>query len=394
MAPRTIVRTFLVMALLAVPALPCPAADEDGGSPELERAVARLVAACSDEIDRYCRDVTPGEGHLLACLYAYEDRLSPACRAAYDMMERPVVHPRLRGAPSVPSLEGRKLGEQVREDGGKGKVWDHPLPIWGQRVVDLGFDLPFPFGISVLPVWMRQDAVVSDLAIAVGDGDYTEIDFVDFGHPYVETATLQVKFDAWLLPFLNLYAVVGELDGEATVPMSIEGRDMFPGLCTVSPEHPVCLRRYETTAVADYRGETFSLGFNLAAGWKKYFVTLPVTWTWSDIDILDDAVTTLNISPRIGVTGDVGKDGLISIYIGMSYLGVDSILRGSVTFDTPDSPYGPTTTVRYRLRQKNRDQWNSLLGVNWDITKRWSVLLEAGFGGSRSSVITAATWRF
>ncbi len=384
-----------VVPLLAGLVLPASAlADSTQASSELERAMARLAEACSEEIGQFCHDVTPGDGRILACLYAHEDRLTEGCRVAYDAMERPVIHPRLRGAPSVPSLEGRKLGEHVREDGGGRKVWDHPLPIWGQRVVDLGFDLPFPFGISVLPVWMRQDAVVSDLAISVGDGPIQPVELLAFGRPEVETATLQAKFDAWLLPFLNLYAVVGKLDGEATVPMSIEGRDLFPALCSGSPELPICGKRYEATAVADYRGDTFSLGFNLAAGWSKYFVTLPVTWTWSDIDILDDNVTTLNISPRIGVTGDVGKDGLISIYIGTAYLGVDSILRGSVTFDTPDSPLGPTTTVAYRLRQKNRDQWNYLLGVNWDITKRWSVLFEAGFGGSRSNVISGVTWRF
>jgi hypothetical protein len=37
------------------------------------------------ELDTSCKDVTPGEGRLLACLYAREDKLSRRCEyALYD----------------------------------------------------------------------------------------------------------------------------------------------------------------------------------------------------------------------------------------------------------------------------------------------------------------------
>ena len=40
---------------------------------------------CKKELDTYCKDVTPGEGRVLACLYAYEDKLSGRCQyALYD----------------------------------------------------------------------------------------------------------------------------------------------------------------------------------------------------------------------------------------------------------------------------------------------------------------------
>jgi hypothetical protein len=31
------------------------------------------LEGCNKEFETYCKDVTPGEGRLLACLYAYED---------------------------------------------------------------------------------------------------------------------------------------------------------------------------------------------------------------------------------------------------------------------------------------------------------------------------------
>jgi hypothetical protein len=35
-----------------------------------------------------------------------------------------------------------------------------------------------------------------------------------------------------------------------------------------------------------------------------------------------------------------------------------------------------------------------LLGFNWEMNRNWSVMLEAGFGGSRENFIAGATYRF
>ena len=44
---------------------------------------------CSSELTRYCAGVTPGEGRLLACLYAHSDKLSGQCEfALYDAAAR------------------------------------------------------------------------------------------------------------------------------------------------------------------------------------------------------------------------------------------------------------------------------------------------------------------
>ena len=44
---------------------------------------------CKTELESYCKDVTAGEGRLLACLYAFEDKLSSRCDyALYDAASR------------------------------------------------------------------------------------------------------------------------------------------------------------------------------------------------------------------------------------------------------------------------------------------------------------------
>ena len=51
--------------------------------------VETVVNGCKDELQKYCSNVTPGEGRLLACLYAYQDKLSGRCEyALYDAATR------------------------------------------------------------------------------------------------------------------------------------------------------------------------------------------------------------------------------------------------------------------------------------------------------------------
>ena len=57
--------------------------------------VQTVVNGCKQELTTYCKDVTPGEGRVLACLYARSDKLSGQCEyALYDaavQLERAVA---------------------------------------------------------------------------------------------------------------------------------------------------------------------------------------------------------------------------------------------------------------------------------------------------------------
>ena len=57
--------------------------------------VETVANGCKEELQKYCSNVTPGEGRVLACLYAYEDKLSGRCEyALYDaasQLERAVA---------------------------------------------------------------------------------------------------------------------------------------------------------------------------------------------------------------------------------------------------------------------------------------------------------------
>jgi len=48
----------------------------------LTAAVQKVQDACSNELTQYCKSVTPGEGRVLFCMMAHEDKISPKCDLA------------------------------------------------------------------------------------------------------------------------------------------------------------------------------------------------------------------------------------------------------------------------------------------------------------------------
>ena len=77
---------FLTITALVFVCTSAPAADD---------LIQTVVTGCKQELTTYCKDVTPGQGRVLACLYAHSDKLSGQCEyALYDaaaQLERAVA---------------------------------------------------------------------------------------------------------------------------------------------------------------------------------------------------------------------------------------------------------------------------------------------------------------
>jgi hypothetical protein len=52
---------------------------------QLAAKVAKLESACAGDIKKYCKTVTPGEGRMIYCMQAHEDKISPKC--TYELGE-------------------------------------------------------------------------------------------------------------------------------------------------------------------------------------------------------------------------------------------------------------------------------------------------------------------
>jgi len=65
---------FRINVLLAVSAL-----FSFAGNASAQDIVSDVQKGCGVEIEKYCSQVSMGEGRLLACFYAHEDKLSGQC---------------------------------------------------------------------------------------------------------------------------------------------------------------------------------------------------------------------------------------------------------------------------------------------------------------------------
>ena len=84
------IRGFIITAAVVISFLCVPVLSTAG-----DDLVQTVINGCQTELDTYCKDVTPGESRVLACLYSRSDKLSGKCEyALYDaavQLERAVA---------------------------------------------------------------------------------------------------------------------------------------------------------------------------------------------------------------------------------------------------------------------------------------------------------------
>jgi hypothetical protein len=274
--------------------------------------------------------------------------------------------------------------------------WDHKMPFMAQKVVDMGYDLPLPYGLRVSYVNVDQDQLLDNLWVGFNGSEKAYLDWVEFTNAQSVNDTVQGIFDVWVLPFMNVFGVLGKIDGHAPVDVVIDGNGFLGQLgidCSKPGNVVICNvlqdKQFLLPIDAQFEGNNYGIGVTLAGGWNGYFVTLPITYVYADMEGSNTDGAVISASPRFGKVYNLGSKGNLAFYLGGSYLDSDLTVDGSVTVP------GTEFTIDYTIDQKNKDKWTAVLGANWDISNRWSIQGEYnGFTGSRESWMGSVTWRF
>lgn len=275
------------------------------------------------------------------------------------------------------------------------KIWPYPLPFMAQKVIDMGFELPYPFGLTLIYAHVDQELLLDNLNVGFAGNPKNNLDeYVQLNNAFAVNDTVQLKADAWIFPFMNVFAFIGTISGDAKLDIDLDFGLGSGDVCNPSGPRPppsICSelggKRFHVDTIS-YDGYNIGIGTVFAAGWKEWFLAIPLSYTWSDLDIMKSTVEAVNFTPRAGYSIDLKKYGKIYPFVGATYLDVDMTIEGEIL-----STDG-TTLVDYDLHQENKDKWNALVGFNWDFSKKWSWNLEVGFLGSRNNVITGMTYRY
>ncbi|MGD9265640.1 MAG: hypothetical protein PVJ71_07670 [Lysobacterales bacterium] len=228
-------------------------------------------------------------------------------------------------------------------------------------------ELPRPWGIGLDFYTMDQDYDIEALDFAL------PIPGVSLGDPSDIMSTNEVmhfdlKADVWLLPFLNVFAIVGRVDTDTTVDFS---QAEITGL-------PFDLG----TLLVNFDGTVFGGGFTLAYGTEDWFASATTTLTETSISgDFKSSVDSFTVQPRLGLVR-----GNWTTWVGAMYLDVDESHRGAI-----DLPFiGP---VDFAVDLATTDHWNYAIGVAHHFGDRANLSFEVGFG-NREHTLFNFNYRF
>lgn len=296
------------------------------------------------------------------------------------------------------------------------KKWQHVLPFYAQSVIDLGFELPLPFSISLIPNFSKTNVQVSNLDLkipALQDWiDTIDLDEIQFDEMAVENASLQLRAAAWLFPFAQVGAHVGRFSGTSDMYVTIP-KDIFDNLgsadCSkLTPPLPIgrpptdaqlqCEEFQSNDSIVippfspEYKGWNYGFTTNFVFGVGDYFALLPFSYTWSETDDGRTKTTTKLFSPRVGRSIKIKNWGVMSPYAGLSYMDIQGTSK-----QTDPQIKGTDvilTGLSYSVTQENEDKLAGLVGFNWGLTKHYSVLSELTYGKGRHNLTFMINYSF
>lgn len=222
-------------------------------------------------------------------------------------------------------------------------------------------ELPRPFGVGITVYGQSQDYDIDRLSFnapgLVVNPDVLEIDN--------QIQEVNLKLDYWVAPFLNVFAIVGQLDGKTRVDLS-------------AARLPIPL----TNITIDYDGEVYGGGITAAVGGERWFASL--TGIYTDTNLSGDfnsTVTALVVSPKVGLHGDRG-----AVWIGAMYQQAEEEHSGKITV-----PF--VGAVDFAVKLQEKDSTNFLVGMAAGLTEHWHLELEGGTAGRLSGSV-GLTYRF
>lgn len=264
--------------------------------------------------------------------------------------------------------------------------YDRTFPIWAQEAIDLGHELPKPYGFTLNYMQMDQPLVVDSVGFS-GLGGLDDMLSIKGSKAKQESETLTLRGDMWVLPFLNLYGVIGHTKGSsvANVQLEVDWSSLLPPwMCERNP----CNATSDPfDFVLDFKGTTYGVGGTLVGGIDNWFALLDVNYTNTRLNILDGEISSIVVSPRVGYRTSYDNHD-VQVWVGAMYQNVEQTFSGYLR------DIGiPIGDAKFEVNQHLEDKWNGLIGSQIGITKNVDLLMEFGVG-TRSSFMMGLGYRF
>ena len=250
---------------------------------------------------------------------------------------------------------------------------DRTFPLLGQAARKQGFDLPKPFGISM--VTMLQNTTLHMTGFELDGEDVSGIIGGDNAKVESTAGAMLIRTDMWLLPFLNVGVIVGK-----TLSSNDISLQWFPdgGLGGI-------IKPGERFTLKDNQAESFVYGggATIAGGIGDFFATIDLQYVTAYTKAADAELSMFILSPIVGYNfADYGA----RILIGAQYQDQKEQIVAKLTNDAGDS-----RTAIVGLRS---EKWAGLIGIDKSFDRHWSGSLMYTQGEDRSNLNLVVGYRF
>ena len=166
------------------------------------------------------------------------------------------------------------------------------LPIWGEKVIKRGYDIPYSAGLGINYVAQKSDILVNKLRVGFNNGELLDLDdFISFPSAVSRSTAVNIRPDFWLFPFLNVYGIMARLESstEIVASLSLPNQDGYENIVDFSTK-------------AEFEGTTVGFGITPTIGVGGGWLAIDMNFSWTDIPELNEPVFTYVLGPRLGKT--------------------------------------------------------------------------------------------
>ncbi|KAB1069807.1 autotransporter outer membrane beta-barrel domain-containing protein [Tamlana haliotis] len=197
-------------------------------------------------------------------------------------------------------------------------TYPYVLPIWGQKAADKGFadQLQLPFGINANYVNVYMDLEITEFDLRIGGKDFSDVlnvETLNFTQVSATSNGINLRADAWILPFMNVYGLFSAVRGGTQVTLQPTWKDATG---------EVILQLPQFSSNVEFNANTYGLGTTLIFGWNGYFLSTDFNYSRTDTDLLKDQVGYATLSARGGYRFGLSKkrkDFFLAPYAGVMY---------------------------------------------------------------------------
>jgi len=253
------------------------------------------------------------------------------------------------------------------------------LPVLGQADSLFGSDLagdrklPKIFGIGVDYFSLDQPFQIDRLSIST---------LVPILPPNLDPALIgtdsevthgDLKIDVWLLPFLNVFAIYGQIDGETIVDLSNIGVPLPPEVSRLA---------------IDYDGDVYGGGLVLVVGGDRWFASVTGTFTETSLSgDFNSSVQATTIQPRVGLRfGDESE-----FWIGGYFIDAEESHAGTAILDL--GPLIGVVPIDFDVKLSQKQDFSLSFGTHMMLSHSWEATIEVG-AGDRDTAPANLTYRF